>query len=122
MTSKFYVSKANTASRLIAKFGQPIIITQRDVAGAYDPETGTVGGTPVVMNGTGIEVDMSADDALPDGLIRSEVRKYMLSVSGIQTPQLRSVFTTDGQDFTIVHLRVVAPGGVHLYYEVFVKT
>jgi len=118
MPDSFYYKMAETAKRLIDRFGQTVEI-KRVTGEVIDPVTG------VVTPGT-------EESFYPNGVLRP-YRKSLIDGTRIQTNDLELVLdntvkplTSDeprinGEYFTVVNVTSIAPGGTPLIYNVQVR-
>jgi len=118
MPDSFYFRMAETAKRLIDRFGQTVEI-KRETGEVIDPVTGQVS--------PGTE-----ESFYPSGVLRP-YRKSLIDGTRIQANDLELVLdntvnpiTSDepkinGEYFTVVNVSSIAPGGTPLIYNVQVR-
>jgi hypothetical protein len=115
----FYEGTANTASKLLQKFGKPFEF-KRIAGGSIDPVTGAVTpGTVTIFNPNGIFKRITKDD-LVDGRLIQQGDK-MLIVDDTFEPKLTDTVMINGADWTIVDVTPVEPGGQAVIYYIHVR-
>ena len=116
----FYTGMAATADRLIRKYGAPTTL-KRSTSGAYDPNTGTASVT--LTSQTVQAVVFNYDQKYIVGTeIRSDDKQVYLSAVGVNPPLPGDIFSWQGQDFTVITAKPLAPSGVQVLYEMQVRT
>lgn len=112
-----YTKTAATATRLLLRFGSAATL-KREVAGTYDPATGT---TPVTETSLATTAAVFAYDAkYIDGtlILQGDQRAYM--DPGV-TPKQGDKLTWQGADYTLIAVKPVSPAGVPALYEAQIR-
>lgn len=122
--SEFYNRMADTALRLIARFGQPV--TLRDtVKGVYDPATGKTGADTVTdRTAQGILLDFTGQEFQTNTLIKVGDKKLKIAAKGLSAPpSLLSKVLVQGRTWSIIPpLKEINPAGTPLLYELQVRS
>lgn len=109
-----YQRTAETASRLLARFGAVCLLKRRGDA-AYDPATGTT--APVVADLQTVAVVVDYDARHIDGtLIRQGDRRGYLDAA--VAPRQGDALAWQGATLTVVAVRPLSPAGVPVLFEV----
>jgi hypothetical protein len=115
----FYDSTADTASKLLKKFGKPHEF-KRTTGGCIDPVTGAVTpGVVTTFNPNGVFKKITKDD-LVDGRLIQQGDK-MLIIDDTFEPKLTDTVTINGADWQIVDVTPVEPGGQAVIYYIQVR-
>ncbi|WP_430444816.1 MAG: hypothetical protein ACQZ2J_27485 [Pseudomonas piscis] len=121
--SAFYDRTAETALRLITRFGQPVTI--RDIKpGEYDPETGSAGPDTVTeQTAQGILLDFTGQEFQNNSLIKQGDKKLKVAAQGLAwAPDLLNKVVIQGRTWSIVPpLKEVNPAGTPVLYELQVR-
>jgi len=115
--SKFnYSSTQATADRLITKFGQSVVITNKS-AGAYDPSTGTSSSVTTTQNAVAAIFDRGSNEI--DGtLILTGDKKMLFSAVGITKPEINDTVLVGSVTYTIKDpIKELNPAGTVIMYE-----
>lgn len=109
-----YAKTAETAERLITRFGTAAAIVRSTSTGdAWSP---TITDTDYACE---VVVTNYAQSAIDGTLIHQNDRKVLLSTKGLTiTPTDGDKITVAGLTFEIVSLKPLAPGGVNVLWEV----
>lgn len=122
--SAFYDRTAETALRLITRFGQPVTI--RDIKpGEYDPETGSAGPETVTeQTAQGILLDFTGLEFQNNSLIKQGDKKLKVAARGLEwVPDLLSKVVIQGRTWSIVPpLKEINPAGTPILYELQVRS
>lgn len=113
-----YARVADTAARLLDKFGQTVTLT-RTVAGGYDPATGVT--SPDVTQTAPVRAALlpySNGDRLAAGqMIRQGDRKaYIAPDAAFQPDALTKLIEADGTVWQLESVEPLAPAGVPVLY------
>jgi hypothetical protein len=119
-----YTRPLATASRLIKKFGQIVVISSSSQTG-YNTSTGRAILTTTSQSSFGCIFEWGADNYPNNGegyidssLIEVGDKKLLLSVNGITLPKLGDVATIGGLVYTIVNpIKIVSPSGVPIIVQ-----
>ncbi|MBC3375795.1 hypothetical protein HU762_17735 [Pseudomonas sp. SWRI92] len=122
--SEFYDRMAATALRLIAQYGQPVII--RDIkVGEYDPDTGTVPPDTIIeQTAQGILLDFTGQEFQNNSLIQQGDKKLKVAAKGLQwKPSLLNKVVVQGRTWSIIPpLKEINPAGTPILYELQVRS
>lgn len=119
-----YANTKATVDRILTKFGQTVTIN-RQVVGAYDPNTGTAPVTTTVETGKAALLEYTTKT---DG--QSEVngtsilqgdKDLWLSAVGISAPQINDTVVASGKTYTIKHVKSENPAGTTVYHRCNVR-
>ncbi len=127
--SEFYDRMSATALRLIAQFGQPVMLRD-ETPGGYDPATGMTT-DPVVLEQTVQAVVLPAskgtveafDNRFIDGtLIESNLRALKIPAKGMEwAPKPGTLAVFQGETWTLLGVTGSAPAGTDLVYSATVR-
>ncbi|MFK3971179.1 hypothetical protein ACI2KS_10680 [Pseudomonas sp. NPDC087358] len=122
--NELYDRAAAATLRLLAQFGQPVLL--REVQkGAYDPSTGKTGPDTVTEQvAQGVLLDFTGLEFQANSLIRVGDKKLKIAASGlVSAPTLLSTVIVQGKSWSIVPpLKEVNPAGTPLLYELQVRS
>lgn len=126
--SAFYDRMQATALRLLTKFGREVQFS-RTTGAAYDPATGTSGGSVEQQSAIVVVQQASAgtieafDIKFEDGtLIEANIRGLMIAAKGLGwMPVAGDKATFDGSDWTFIGCTPVNPAGTPLVYKASVR-
>lgn len=124
--SAFYNRMAQTASRLLEKFGAEVTVI-RNVNGSIDPVTGaTQPGSSKKLKGKGIFSKLSDDFAQIDGGLVSNdssilASDRMLILDSSFEPLITDRPMIGGQSWSIVEIKTVKPADVPFVYALRVR-
>lgn len=108
-----------TARKLLKSFGQSMTIT-RDVAGAYNPETGAISNTQQTYTDFGVVLPYSEGvSSVPDSLIQAGDRKVFIQLS--TEPKPTDKITIAGVVHNIVNVMPLEPSGINVLYELQIR-
>lgn len=108
-----YGELRDTASELIAEFGQSASLIPVTVADAWNPAP--TEGTPVTIT----VVDLNEQIRDSAGMLTGETKRTLIvSTAAGVTPTKRDKITLGGAKHEIAEVRPLAPGGVVLLWEV----
>lgn len=120
-----YARSANTADRLIKRFGQSSTLT-RMIAGtgpAHNPGPSTPNTHPVVIAPLPIERETGKDGVEPGSMDLSKFREFYLSPKApngtaiAMKPQAEDLLSFDGYSWTIKSVAPLNPGAIDVYYH-----
>lgn len=108
-----------TARVLLKKFGQSMTLT-RDVAGNYDPTTGSISNTVQTFVDFGVVLPFSNGvSSVADSLIQTGDRQVFIQMS--TEPKPTDKITIAGAVHNIVNVKPLEPAGVNVLYELQVR-
>ena len=108
-----------TARVLLKKFGQSMTLT-RDVAGNYDPTTGSVSNTVQTFVDFGVVLPFSNGvSSIADSLIQTGDRQVFIQMS--TEPKPTDKITIAGAVHNIVNVKPLEPSGVNVLYELQIR-
>lgn len=115
-----YVKSADTARKLITKFGRDITHT-RIVAGTYDPSTDSfTGGSTTITTLKAVILDIKGQDFVNDTLIK-EGDRYAIIEAGVNDIATTDQLTIGGVVWTIIRVENLAPAGVNVLFKVYIR-
>lgn len=110
-----YKKTQKTATKLLANFGQELVITHTE-EGVYDPSTGTIPSVTTTQNGIGVLLDYGSHEI--DGtIITIADKKLLLSAkkvdgSQLDKPKINDTVVVDSVNYTIkTPLKELKPNG-----------
>ena len=115
--SDFYQGKADLATRLITKRGQPISMTKKGKpAGGRDPITGlpTPAEPDVTISGHGIKLSYTKAEVDGESVIFGDCKLKFVG----ETPIIGMITTIDGEDWRVMKPNPLTPAGITLLYDV----
>jgi hypothetical protein len=117
MTSFNYAATAATATRLLTRFGAPATI-KREVAGTYDPATGTATVTETVFQT--IAAVFAYDQKYINGtlILSGDQIAYLIPTVA---PKQGDRLVWQGIIYTVVFVKPVSPAGVPVIYEAQIR-
>ncbi|ROL86494.1 hypothetical protein [Pseudomonas protegens] len=122
--SAFYDRTAETALRLITRFGQPVTI--RDIKpGEYDPDTDSAGPDTIIeQTAQGILLDFTGLEFQNNSLIKQGDKKLKIAAQGLEwAPDLLNKVIIQGRTWSIVPpLKEISPAGTPILYELQVRS
>lgn len=114
-----YSNSANTARKLLAKFGQSMTLVQ-DIIGDYDPLTGTASNTQVSTTDIGVILPYSNGiHNAPDTLIKQGDANVLINIAVVPKPSDK--FTIGADTWTIVNVKALDPSGVNVLYDIQIR-
>ena len=114
-----YAKTAQTAQRLLAKFGARTTLAH-PVAPAYDPETGATTPVDAMTNVTAAVFPVDARFVDGSMVLATDLQAY-LSAVGVDEPVPGDVLTWGGKSLTVVRAMNLGPAGVFVLYELIVR-
>ncbi|WP_420403315.1 hypothetical protein [Nisaea sp.] len=111
---------SGTAARLIARYGAPMRLGKTGAA-TYDPDTGTVSGSPSELEAPGIVE--SIDAAFVGGLVQSGDLLVTLSGAGLGAarPAPGDRLRIDGRWHDVIDVTTVSAGAAPLLFRLLVR-
>lgn len=108
-----YAATASTATRLLTRFGAAATL-KRQVAGAYDPETGSDTVTETSLATTAVV--FAYDQKYIDGtlVLHGDQRGYLAPAV---VPKQGDLLTWQGVDLSVVAVKPVSPAGTPVLFE-----
>ena len=92
----------------------------RDVAGTYDPATGTVVNTQATYTDYGVVLPYGDGSAsVADSLIQQGDRQVFIQIS--TEPKTTDKITIAGMTFNIIAVKPLEPAGVNVLYELQIR-
>ena len=108
-----------TARRLLKKFGQSMTLS-RDVAGTYDPTTGSITNTVQTFVDFGVVLPYADGvSSVADSLIQSGDRQVFIQIS--TEPKPTDKITIAGVVHNVVTVKPLEPAGLNVLYELQVR-
>ncbi len=124
MTAKFYNDlRDGVVEELLTEFGKDYVLQQEGSAAVFDEPTGfiTTPGTPTNHTVTGVLTSYNQREINGTSILATDF-KLLLSPSGMTVVPDTSMKIVDGIDeFTIIHVKPLRPGGVDVLYELQVR-
>lgn len=118
MTKFDYQRMAQTATRLLAKFGAPAVLSRDGGTGVYNPQTGQVeGGGTQTWDCTAAVLTYSAKD-IDGSLIEAGDSRVLIAPDIATVPETGDVVNVAGRTLTVVRVAVTAPAGTVVLYDV----
>lgn len=113
--SSFYDGLANTATKLLKKYGQVLKFT-RTVAGAYDPLTGSYGsGSDLIFKGYGAVLSYKSIE-LNDSIVSGDLKLLVEDMKKV--PQVHDTVTlASGAEYLVVAVKATNPAGTNVMTE-----
>ncbi len=118
-----YSKSLTTAERLLANFGQDVIITTVTV-GAYDTATQTTPITETPYTAKGVLLDYKRIDsgAMTAGNIQVDDKKLLVSPVGLTvTPNANDRATINGEVWNVINVKAVKPASITVLYELQIR-
>lgn len=114
MVNSLYPKLQQTASRLIAKFGQAGAIRRTTASGpAYDPET------VITDHACQLAVLQYTDDKIDGTLIMRGDKLVYLSTAGLSIePSTADTVVIGGEKHAIVNVKPLSPAGLVVFWEI----
>lgn len=114
-----YTQLKATARKLLKDFGQLMTIT-RDVAGAYDPNTGTQSNTQLTYADYGVVLPYAeGSSSVADSLIQQGDRQVFIQIS--TEPKTTDKITIAGAIYNIIAVKPLEPAGINVLYELQIR-
>ena len=115
--SDFYTKMASTASRLISKYGQSVLLIRSgDTAHPVSGATTSGGGVNLKVSGT----LQKYPDNLIDGT-RIKASDRLMIIDGSKEPLASDLVKIDNQNWAIESIKTVNPAGTALIYFIQVR-
>jgi hypothetical protein len=117
-----YQTLAETATRLLTKYGQPVTVTNYAV-GLPDPATGIVPQVISTSQGIGVLLDFNYrnfGEGVDLGELTSRVNKRLLVSCNVVIKGEDEIFV-DGALYKVNVLKTVRPAGITLLYDIWVQ-
>lgn len=113
-----YQRMAQTAKRLLTKFGATAVLSRDGGDGAYNPATGQVeGGGTQTWDCTAAVLAYRAQDI--DGtLIQAGDSRVLIAPDIATVPETGDVVNVAGRTLTAIRVAVTAPAGIAVLYDV----
>lgn len=117
-----YSRLANTALRLIAKYGRSV--TLRSVtAGTYDPATRTKSGASTSDATVSMAFNNYTQNQIDGEVIRRDDLEGLLAASGLTTAPENGDIVIDGSNqYKIVNVDVIQPGDTVIVYKLQLRS
>lgn len=109
-----YAAKAETATRLIARFGRTMMLKQKSLSG--DNWSPSVANSDVSIRG--VDLDIKEGD-VPSSLVGLVTRKVLLEAPSALTVAKKDKLVIGSSTFEIEHLKKLAPAGTVVLWTVF---
>lgn len=120
MTQYDYAKAAATAARLLARYGQPITVTEA-LPGTYDPDTGTTTpGGAQIWAPNAVKLDYESKEIDGTNILVSDQRVLMQALTGLN-PKPDAKLTIGGEVWRVVVAKPLAPAGVVVLLDVQVR-
>jgi hypothetical protein len=125
---ELYDRLANTAIRLLEKYGQTVVL-RSILSDGYDTTTGKQSLVTIDTNRKGLVVDAPANrvgvqygqNLQPNTLVQSDNKWMYLDPKGT-VPKLNDRITIGGKDFVVINVQAYNPAGTVLLYLLVLKT
>jgi hypothetical protein len=118
----FYARMAEVALTLIGRFGQTVTL-QNNVAGEYDPSTGTVEGTTQEQQASAVLQDYTGQEFLTNTQIQQGDKKLKVAAKGLEwPPSLANKAIVQGTTYSVINVNEINPAGTPLVYELQVRS
>ena len=112
-----YQRMAQTAKRLLTKFGAPAVLSREGGDGVYDPATGQVeGGGTQTWDCTAAVLNYDAKD-IDGSLIQAGDSRVLIAPDVATVPETGDVLNATGKTLTVVRVETLAPAGTVLRYD-----
>lgn len=119
--TEFYGDLADTVTELLSEFGDVAAIVRHATDSAYDPATGETSTGTVSTDTACVAAVFDYPDKLIDGsLIQVGDRQALVNVTGLD-PLVTDKFSWQGDLYSIVNVKQLAPAGVDVMYELQVR-
>lgn len=125
-----YNATAETALRLIDRFGMTVQFSKESTESVFDPVLGkhTSKGDPVVAEAKAVRVAakrsvVEGDDNLMQELIRGRITGLLIAASGVSfrpEPNVKATLV-DGSDWVVVAATPLNPAGTPIIYKALLK-
>lgn len=110
-----YADELSTVAELLEEFGANATLT-RTTGSTFDPVAGSYsGGTPVVIEGNGVQLDYIRTEIDGTVIQRGDVKFYFEPANG--EPLIDDVCEFAGKSYRVINSETLAPNGTHLLYE-----
>lgn len=116
MASFDYANMAQTALEMIEEYGVEAVIARRDSGGStpWNPAAGASTEYPCA-----VIVTYYVDSLLNGSSIKQGDKKIIVAAADLPiTPTTTDTITVNGEKYSVVNVKNVAPGGVSLIYEI----
>lgn len=114
-----YANLKATARKLLQGFGQTMTLT-RDVAGTYNPETGTIVNTTQTFSDYGVVLPYGeGSSSVADSLIQQGDRQVFIQMS--TEPKTTDKMTIAGVTYNIIAVKPLEPAGINVLYELQIR-
>lgn len=114
-----YSRLAETAKRLLGKFGQEMIL-QATVAPAYDPSTGGASGSQVSETKPGVIFPYkNGITSMQEPLILAGDQQVFILLDA--APKPTDKLQVGSKQYSIINFKAIEPGGVTVLYELQVR-
>ena len=105
-----------TAEKLLKKYGVTGCPLVRVIGSAYDPETSTNVPNTQTYSATVYVSDVTAEDLADTTVLRTD-RKYLMSVVGVDKPQVNDVLTVQGVAYNVQSSKSVPVSGRDVLFK-----
>lgn len=114
--SDFYTGLQSTATRLLAKYGKPMVLDIQ-TGSAYDPVTQTNTPTyePYPVKGLVLSYKGRTNEA--GTYVQTDDKKLLLSVSNAPEPTTGAQVIDGADVYTMQAVKALSPAGVNLLFE-----
>jgi hypothetical protein len=112
-----YADIANGAAEAIAEAGGPIVLIQ-EIAGEYDPATGTGEARTKKFTGVGARLNYSLGVVDGSSILRGDVRMLIGATGGMPKPLPGNHLEYMGERYEVIDCDVTQPAGVAVLYDV----
>jgi len=119
MAAAIYSNAQATAKRLIAAYGQPVVLTHV-ASTVYDPATGSATQTTIDETVMVVEKSNSEKDADNSAILNS-AKVLIMSPDVVSPPAVDDRITMEGKSYKVVNVNPVSPGGLVINYELELK-
>lgn len=117
-----YSRSVDTATRLIIKYGQEMILVSK-IDGPYDPATGESEITSIDINIIGVIFELSGrligQSLQNNTLSKSNDKQSFISVGTV--PKLLDDIIFGNISYTIINIKELNPGGVVIMYDLVLR-
>jgi hypothetical protein len=115
-----YASSLSACKRMISAKGQAVTLTSHS-AGAYDTTAGAATLTDTQVVTVGVLLPLSRGLAHIPGTNIQASDQQLLLPGDIAQPSLDTTVTIGSNDYTLVEVKPLNPGGVNILYDCLVR-
>lgn len=120
--SAFYTNLAAVADRLLAKFGQDVLVSNFGLS-EPDVDTGVVSQTVTTNTAKGVELDFDyrnfGDSTEAYKSVSSSDKRLLLSATNVVNPQDQLI--VDGEIYKAHVIKVVKPAATRVIYDIWMQ-